>query len=188
MARGRHRRRLVQRDAADGVPVLPRRRHAERARRRRPGRRAFSTSRSEGLAKIHAHEVGAERTAVAAAGRDRRLRGVRPPRPRPAASARSASAAKRCRRRSSAASSTRRSTSPSGPACTVPRTSTGRSARFPTARSASAPGRSTPRRTSIGCGLGKSELIVRGGRPPAAKSIGRRRLLPSFNAGSAARR
>ena len=52
------------------------------------------------------------------------------------------------RRRSSAASSIRRSTSRSGPACTAPRTSTGRSAPSRTAPSASAPGRSTPTPTS----------------------------------------
>ena len=39
VARGRHRRRLVQRDAAERHALLPGRRHAERPRRRRPGRR-----------------------------------------------------------------------------------------------------------------------------------------------------
>ena len=57
LARGRHRRRLVQRDAAARVPVLPRRRHAERPRRRRLAA-GHPVGRGAGLEKIHAHEVG----------------------------------------------------------------------------------------------------------------------------------
>ena len=52
-----------------------------------------------------------------------------------------------CRRRNWAASSTRPSTSPCAPACTAPRTSTAPWGRSPKAPSASARGRSAPRRT-----------------------------------------
>src|SRR5207302_1085175 len=60
----------------------------------------------------------------------------------------SASAACCSRPRRSAASSTRPSTSPSGPACTAPPTSTARSAPTPREPSASAPALSAPRPTS----------------------------------------
>ena len=88
VARGRHRRRFVQRDAAARVSLLPRRRHAQRPRRRRPGRGHPVTCRSRGWTRIHEHEVALVERLWRRLGRDRRLRGVRPSRSRAGASAR----------------------------------------------------------------------------------------------------
>ena len=149
LARGRHRRRFVQRDAAARVPLLPRRRHAQRARRRRPGRRHSATCRNRAWSAIHGHEVELVERLWRRLDEIGGYRGVRPSRPCAGASARSASAARRCRRRSWAASSIRRSTSPSGPACTALRTSIGRIGTFPDGTVRVSPGPFNTPRTSI---------------------------------------
>ena len=103
----------------------------------------------QGLEKIHAHEVDTGRATVAAAGRDWTAIEVFGHRDQAGASARSASAVRRCRRRNWAAFSTRHSTSPFGPGCTARRTSIARWAPSPMAPCASAPALSPPKPTSI---------------------------------------
>ena len=73
-----------------------------------------------GLEAIRKHEVELCDRLRNALAEHARLRGVRPPRREPARRHASASAARCCPRRNSAGSSTRRSTSPSGRACTAP--------------------------------------------------------------------
>ena len=84
-----------------------------------------------GLEAIHEHEIALCDRPARRARRDERLRGLRPRGRRRAASAPSASAARRCPRRTWVRSSTSRSTSPCGPACTARRTSTRSLGSFP---------------------------------------------------------
>jgi cysteine desulfurase/selenocysteine lyase len=103
-----------------------------------------------GVEAIRRHEVGLCDRAAGGAARPAGVRGVRPRRPGPPGRRAELPLRDPPRAPTSAASSTRRSTSPSARGSTARRTSTRRSAPPPTAWCASAPGRSRRRRTSTG--------------------------------------